>query len=742
MAFVGGCTGFIVARQIWWGRLILPIDEKSLRLLSEFCAHFTLYVLLYLERLLVTVALFVLPGHLLHSLILPEPEPEPLQHLAISLGLSMAMAPLILLLCTAAGIKLDGTTVIGATVLLGCLALLTRTLSACLRSFIFPSFMRSPVSFGESSRYWRMASTGFRDLRRWATAVHSLVTAGFAFVFAISLILRFLQVRDLVLPLWIDSVHHTLISQLIVEKGGVPRSYEPLLPMKTFIYHFGFHSLVALFHWLSGLEMAWAVLIVGQLINGFILLPTYLLVMRLARRRLAGLIGAVIVGTISLMPAYYVTWGRYTQLAGLTILPVAIVLTLDGIKVGRRSYRRLVMAGLALAGLFLTHYSITIFYACFLAVYLLTEGFAHRREPRAILEPWLRVTIICLFAVIVALPWLINLMAVLPPLSTLPSWLQGPASYNAFPRGFLFVGHTRELIALSVGGALFGLFKRERGVVLTTLWVLALFLLTNPSLLGLPSTWLVNNEMLVISLFLPFAILGGYFLSSLSDVPLTWLGGKVASDLKVSNRPSSETTSDDEWSRSRKTTDKVPHRRDHSSEIACKGCTAYRAMLGLLIALAALWGARGLLPIVNPVTVLATRDDVVAMDWICENTLEGAKFLINTRLWQGRTYVGTDGGYWIPLLTGRQTTLPPAIYIYSSPEYIAQVNALAEVVAVADSLDDEGMRKLLREEGVTHVYIGAKGGKITPQMLLDSPHYRLVYSSGGVWIFEANIPRD
>ncbi len=620
------------------------------------------------ERLLVTIAIFVLPGYLLHSLILPESELEPLQRLAISLGLSMAMAPLALLLCTAAGIKLDSTTVMWATVLLGCLAL------------------------------WRMASKGFRDLRRWAAAARSPHTIGFAFIFAVSLILRFLQVRDLVLPLWIDSVHHTLISQLMVEKGGVPHSYEPLLPIKTFIYHFGFHSLVALFHWLSGLEVPQAMLIVGQLINGFILLPIYLLVTRLVRRPLPGLIGAMIVGTISLMPAYYVTWGRYTQLTGLAILPLAIVFTLDAIERDGRSYRDLTLASLALAGLFLTHYSITIFYACFLAVYLLTESFARRGEPRAILECWLRAAMICLIAAIMALPWLVNLIAVLSPLSTLPSRLRGPASYNAFPRDFLFVGHTRELIALSIGGALFGLFKRERGVVLTTLWVLALFLLTNPSLLGLPSTWLVNNEVVVISLFLPFAILGGYFLSSLSEVPLAWLRGR--------------------------------------------GRRAYRAVLGLLIALATLWGARGLLPIVNPVTVLATRDDVAAMDWIRENTPEGAKFLINTRLWQGRTYVGTDGGYWIQLLAGRQTTLPPAIYIYSSPEYIAQVNALAEVVATTDSLDDEGMRKLLREEGVTHVYIGAKGGRITPQMLLGSPHYRLVYSSGAVWIFEADIPTD
>jgi len=133
--------------------------------------------------------------------------------------------------------------------------------------------------------------------------------------------------------------------------------------------------------------------------------------------------------------------------------------------------------------------------------------------------------------------------------------------------------------------------------------------------------------------------------------------------------------------------------------------------------------------------MLATRDDIAAMDWIRSNVPSDARFLINVRHWQGGTYVGSDGGYWIPLLTGRDVVLPPAIYIYGSAEYVKGINDLAEDIVAIESFDEERTHQLLWDNGVTHVYVGARGGSTTPQMLIDSPYYRPVYSNGAVWIF-------
>jgi hypothetical protein len=633
------------------------------------------------------LALFILPGYLLYSLLSIESEPDPLELMALVVGLSLALVPLALLFCSVLGIVWNGTKVLIAVVALSIGAL------------------------------WRLVSTGFRDLRRWVSPADRPFIVAFLFIFLISLLVRFLHIRNLAVPSWIDSVHHTLITQLIVEKGGVPQSYKPLLPIEGFVYHFGFHSLVAVFHWLTGLEIPRAMLAVGQVINGLMILSTYLLVKCLTGRRLAGLFGALIVGLISLMPAYYVSWGRYTQLTGLVLLPSTIAFTMRSIgrsptcpcrrpDFGRPSSLQLptsnlqppilVLTAVSVAGLVLTHYRVTIFYGGFVLAYLLCETFAHRGEPSAFIRSWGQVAMVCLLAAVLILPWLVNLTNALLPLGTLPSRMQGEPSYNAFPYDLIMLRHNRELITLSICGLVWGLYKRERAVIVTSLWVVIAILLTNPTILGLPNTWLVNNASLAISLFVPLAIVGGYFLASLSDLVQAKLSTNT--QYPISNI---------QW-----------------------------LILAIVIALVALWGAWDMLPIVNPNTVLATRDDMAAMDWICRHVPSDARFLINVRHWQGGTYVGTDGGYWIPLLTGRDTVLPPAVYLYGSAEYVQGINDLAEAVIVAESFDEESIRQLLRNHGVSHVYLGARGGSITPQMLMDSPHYRPVYSNGAVWVFQ------
>ena len=45
---------------------------------------------------------------------------------------------------------------------------------------------------------------------------------------------------------------------------------------------------------------------------------------------------------------------------------------------------------------------------------------------------------------------------------------------------------------------------------------------------------------------------------------------------------------------------------------------------------------------------------------------------------------------------------------------------------------------LLRSAGVTHVFIGARGGSLKPEMFMDSPHYSLLFTNGAAWVFEVS----
>jgi len=178
---------------------------------------------------------------------------------------------------------------------------------------------------------------------------------------------RMLAIRDLAAPAWVDSVHHTVVAPIIGETGRVPATYAPYVAVQQATYHFGFQADVAFFHWLTGLSLPQAMLIFGQVLNGLMALQVYLFASWLGVNRRGAFLAALIVGLVSTMPAYYVSWGRYTQLAGLAILPVAAVLTVRAARQLRK--RTWALALLTLGGLTLTHYRVLAFYVCLMGAY-------------------------------------------------------------------------------------------------------------------------------------------------------------------------------------------------------------------------------------------------------------------------------------------------------------------------------------------------------------------------------------
>ncbi len=221
------------------------------------------------------------------------------ERLALSLGLSLAIIPLLMLWTTTFGWHWSRAAVWTAAVLtvLALAALIWRRL-------------RREKPGGDSER---LPGPDRYDLALLA-------------IFGLALAVRLMMVRDLAAPAWVDPVHHTTIVRLIVEQGAYPPSYEPYVRALHASYHAGFHSLVATFHWLSGLEISRAMLLLGQVFNALSVLAVYLLTTSLTKDRLAGLFAALATGFLCSMPAYYASWGRYTQLTGLLVLPVCAAL--------------------------------------------------------------------------------------------------------------------------------------------------------------------------------------------------------------------------------------------------------------------------------------------------------------------------------------------------------------------------------------------------------------------------------
>jgi len=382
--------------------------------------------------------------------------------------------------------------------------------------------------------------------------------------------------------------------------------------------------------------------------------------------------------------------------------------------------------------LVLTHYRVAIIGVCFALVWTCGALWRTRRIARARSEVVLRAGCILVGALLVALPWIRDFVqAFVVPFGPLVPRLQGSTEARELPWQLLNSGHDRLLMILALVGAALGVARRKRGLTALLTWIALLIVIVNPHLFGLEDTWLITNFSIAIALFLPLGVFVGNLCSEAARVLRSLLAWGQKRPPPIRNvRPGTDRRS--AWTGLRETgrrlwTDDAPLTRKRKNAY-------YALVIGAAFALA-LCGGWNSLDVVNPATILATEQDVEAMDWIRGNTAPDARFLVNSRWWQYDMRMGTDAGWWIPLLTGRQATQPPVLYSMADPDYVARVNHLGEMVEDSTSLDDPAVQELLDEAGVTHVYIGAKGGHLTPKMLLASGGFRPIYSSGEVWIF-------
>ncbi len=498
--------------------------------------------------------------------------------------------------------------------------------------------------------------------------------------------------------MWGDSYQHTMLAQLLIDRGGLFQSWEPYVPLRSLTYHFGFHSLVAAQHWLSGQPATTAVIAVGQVLNVLAVLGLYPLAVHLTGNRWAGVSAVLVAGLLSPMPQFYINWGRYTQLAGQAVLPIAILLTLYAVE-GRRR-REILLAGLVVAGLGLTHYRVFLFYLCFflawLPFHLVNEGDRMRRIRRALT----RLSLVGFVALLFDLPWLINLFS--SRLANMYGQLAKGQASTFVRTGYNAVGDIHPylpagLIVFMLLAVLWALVRHQRGATVVIVWTVFLLLLANPSLLGLSGTGVVNNFAVFIALYIPAGLLIGYLLGDAIGTLRKWhpLAGHVI--------------------------------------------VALFLLVGLL-------GARTTIGARDSQFQMISRPDIEAMTWIRQNTPADARFLVNGFTAYGDSVVvGADAGWWIPLLTGRANTVPPLIYgteKTARPEMRQDLLTFYHRVLQAD-FRDTGTAIWLRKAGITHVYLGQRQGQIgsgekhpfAAADLLSSPYFQPVYHHDLVWIF-------
>jgi hypothetical protein len=373
------------------------------------------------------LALFLLPGLAL-LLWLPNSLSTG-QKLMAAPALSALCIPLLYLAASIISIPI-GRNKLWALLALCALAIAGRVVSR-------KSLIVSPMP-GDPPNDLRSATYDLRLVAFWAA---------FVTVMVITIATRLVSLRDIPAGEGIDAYHHTLITALFLRDAGIPTGYAPFAPLASFTYHFGFHSLSATIAWLTGTtqitDLMALVPRVGQIASCVLPIPSLVLFgWRVLGNRWVGLTAGAFTGLLSVVPAFYGEWSRYTQGLGLAVLPVAWIFfievldrttddgrqTTDDIsRITRSSVVRglssIPLAVLSAAGLFLTHYRITIIYVAFVGLYVAWRALVQWKLMRSdqstpfrlnkylasIAPDLLNTILIGLLTLLLLLPWLLNL---------------------------------------------------------------------------------------------------------------------------------------------------------------------------------------------------------------------------------------------------------------------------------------------------------------------------------------------
>ncbi len=592
------------------------------------------------------LALFFLPGAGLLVFLRPTLSATWMEWLALSCGLSLSLYPLVMLWTHAAGIHL-GAGYVAACAGGGALLVAWRLLRTRRSTPVRAGFLAN------------LRSLDLAD----AAALGVLVAV---------VISRLMPLRWLTAPSWGDSVQHAVITQLMVDQGGLFSSWLPYAPYGSLTIHFGFHAAAAALEWATGTTAAWSVLAAGQLVNIIAVIAVGALATRLAGgNRWAGAAAMLLAGLLSDMPAFYVNWGRYPQLIGLAILPPAAWLLMDAAGSGPSVGRRILLAAVATAGMTLAYYRLPFYLGALAVVWLiaarLPEWRLARRPWSGALAAWL-VTMVA--ALVIMAPWAGNLLAgklaamaatptasgVADPLAPMILLLDKLTDY--VPNWFL---------ALAALGMVVAVLTRSWASLAAPVAAVAWTLLPLLQPLPIPSVKFLDVFSVLIALYIPVAAAGG--------VLVGWTAGRL-------------------------------------------GRTRALRLFGAVSLCAAaafgLWTQAG---IVKPEYIMVTPPDLVAMDWIRRETPAAALFLVQSfPTYMDTSAVGSDAGWWIPLLAGRQNTMPPQYALMDEtplqPGYSARVSDLVVGLREKGTATPAGVR-LLCAAGVTHVYQGQLRGAVS-----------------------------
>jgi hypothetical protein len=522
----------------------------------------------------------------------------------------------------------------------------------------------------------------------------------FFLLFVAAFFVRWIPLMPMQVLPGVDSNQHAVISALFLANGGIPTNYLPYFPLSSFTYHFGVHADAAALAIVTGLPVHRVLIFLEPFLIALAALTTAVLAHALTKNVYHSFGAAALVAFVTAFPAWYLNWARLPQIAAVVLLP--LVLAELALISAQDRFRRTAVLSLLAAGLILTHYRIAIVLAYGVVSWFLWRLFASRSWHRMVAE-CARASWAFILAVVLALPWLARLASSFRFGSALSSPLADvlpPAYYYSYER-IRYINSVPTniwFLTLLAFGLVVAIIKKRDELIFLLTWVALQLVFSNPYLLPLPWSGLVDFATVVSILFVPLAILASYAVS---------LPAFIKRSVRV----------------------RVIYRTPD-------GRFLYRMIVMAIIII----GALQTFNVVRVASVYFYPEDVEAFEWISSRVPRDATFLTPMYVSGEGLVQALDAGAWISYFTGRQQVGPPLIYRSEQSFSGNYEDELRELVTLWREIQSRQSFSKLVSLGITHIYVGKKSAQSASVSKIEGrPWYRLIYEKDGVRIYELDL---
>jgi hypothetical protein len=424
--------------------------------------------------------------------------------------------------------------------------------------------------------------------------------------------------------------------------------------------------------------------ITGVLILGLASLSTYFFSQQLFQNKLVSFLTGILTICVSVLPYYLINFSRFPQLLGLVFCGLLVGLFIlwekENFSLNFVSIITLITLGQAF-----THYRITIMSIIGILLFILFTTFEKINKIDFLKQNLRNWIIYGLSTIIFFSPWVIQLFILQQNGYSGEIGQSNEQFYSINRLGPDIINYYTNLpIFISIIAAIILAIKVKNSKIIWLFsWSVILIAFSNRFFFGA----LMDTVSVIFSLYVPILVIIGWFLSMIIN--------------KVSATNSLK-----------------------------------KIILPLL--LIPMVGSLSLIPNhIHPEFSFVSSQDLIAFEWIKENTPNDSRFVVNTFNFNfNKNYViGIDAGYWIPLLANRDTITIPMIFQIEKMKNKNDINNLILVHGIDDYSTIETVN-LLKNLGYTHIYLGEWGSKEKLNQLQNKSHYKQVFNDENTYVFE------